>query len=91
MKINSRIGHLQDWITQLWVKATGRRFNPENDEWLIGPIGDTDIIKDKFVYEIAQKENLEIQQNINNSGLLETFNDLELKFIQTHESKRVEI
>jgi len=78
MKINSRIGHLQDWITQLWVKATGRRFNPENDKWLICPIGDTDIIKDKFVYEIAQKENLEIQQNINNSGLLETFNDLEL-------------
>lgn len=78
MRINKKAGHLQDWITQVWVKATGRRFNPENENWLIGPIGDTEIIKDKFINDIAEKENLEIQQNISGIGLLESFNELEL-------------
>jgi hypothetical protein len=75
---NKKIGYLQDQITQVWVKATGRRFDPEKDYWLLGPIGDTEIIKDKFIATLALKENLEIKQNINNSGLLETINDLEL-------------
>jgi hypothetical protein len=78
MWINNKVGYLQDWITQVWVKVTGRRFNPEKDTWLIGPIGGTQIIKDKFIEDLAQKENLDIQQNIHNSGLLETFNDLGL-------------
>lgn len=43
MRINKKVGHLQDWITQVWVKLTGRRFNPAHDEWLTGPIGDIDI------------------------------------------------
>ncbi|MGZ8558965.1 MAG: hypothetical protein ACXWWC_11550 [Chitinophagaceae bacterium] len=78
MWINKKAGHLQDWITQVWVKVTGRRFNPENADWLIGPIGDTEIIKDKFITDIAEKENLEIQQNFSGTGLLESFSELEL-------------
>ena len=78
MRVNKKVGHLQDWITQIWVKLKGRKFNPDEDTWLIGPIGDTDIIKDKFIYDLAQKENLQIQQNLNGAGLLETFDDLQL-------------
>ena len=78
MRINKKRGHLQDWITQVWVKATGRRINPENSDWLLGPIGDTDIIKDQFISAIAEKEDLEIASNIPDSGLLNSFNDLEL-------------
>jgi hypothetical protein len=78
MRINKRVGHVQDWITQVWVKLTGRKFNPEKDAWLIGPMGDTDIIKDKFIQILAQKENLSVEQNINGAGLLETFDDLQL-------------
>jgi len=78
MRINKKIGHLQDWITQVWVKVTGRRFSPENESWLIGPIGDTEIIKDKFINDIAEKEDLEIAQNQPNIGLLESFSELEL-------------
>ena len=44
---------LQDKITQLWVKVTGRRIDPEEFDWLIGPIGDEDIIKDKFIKKLA--------------------------------------
>lgn len=78
MLINKKIGHLQDWITQVWVKATGRMFNSENEKWLVGPIGDTEIIKDKFIRDIAQKENLEIHEEIAGAGLLESFDELEL-------------
>ena len=78
MRINKKVGYLQDWITQVWVKVTGRRFIPENESWLIGPIGDTDIIKDKFINNIAEKENLEICQNLPNVGLLESIRELDL-------------
>ncbi len=62
---------IQDKITQTWVKATGKRINPDELEWLIGPIGNTDIIKNKFIFELAEKENLTIQKNLPNSGLLD--------------------
>jgi hypothetical protein len=71
-------GHLQDKITQVWVKITGRRFTPENHDWLIGPIGGTEIIKDSFINDLAQKERLEIQDNNPDAGLLESFKELEL-------------
>ena len=62
---------IQDKITQVWVKATGRRIDPSDFEWLIGPIGNSDIIKDKFIFELAEKEGLKIQKNLPNVGLLE--------------------
>lgn len=62
----------------MWVKFTGRRFTPEKESWLIGPIGDTEIIKDKFILDIAEKDNLEILKNLPNIGLLESFSELEL-------------
>jgi len=78
MRINKSKGHLQDWITQVWVTLTGRKFNPEKESWLVGPIGDTDIIKDKFIQVLAKQDNLEIMQNQNGVGLLDNFNDLQL-------------
>ncbi len=62
---------IQDKITQLWVKTTGKRIDPNKFQWLIGPVGHTDIIKDKFFLELAEKENLEVLRNPPNSGLLE--------------------
>lgn len=78
MWINNKTGYLQDWITQVWVKATGRRFDPEKDSWLTGPAGHTDIIKDRFIEALATKDNLEIQRNLKDSGLLDSFDDLGL-------------
>ena len=67
---------LQDKITQIWVKTTGKKINPKEHKWLIGPIGNTDIIKDKFIFELAEKENLNIHRNIPNSGLLESMEEI---------------
>src|SRR5258708_8290009 len=78
MGINKKSGQLQDWITKVWVKLTGRQYNPEINSWLVGPIGDTEIIKDKFIHDLAASENLEIKENVFDSGLLESFEDLNL-------------
>ena len=67
---------LQDKITQLWVKATGRKINPTTHSWLMGPIGATNIIKDTFIYNLAEKENLEVQDSIPDSGLLESIEEI---------------
>lgn len=67
---------LQDQLTQKWVKLTGRKIDPEEHKWLIGPIGATDIIKDKFIHDLASKENLEIFRNVKDAGLLDSIEDI---------------
>ncbi|MNS07801.1 hypothetical protein D3C72_392520 [compost metagenome] len=62
---------IQDKITQYWVKTTGRKINPETDGWLIGPIGDEDIIGDKFIQNLVKDGNLNYSSNTPNAGLLE--------------------
>lgn len=42
----------------------------------MGPIGAEDIIADKFFHEIAEKENLEILEDLPGAGLLESMDDL---------------
>lgn len=67
---------IQDIITQYWVKSTGRKINPETENWLIGPIGDEDIISNKFIENLVRNENLIYNSNIPNAGLLESISDL---------------
>lgn len=68
---------IQDKITQIWVKTTGRKISPQNEQWLIGPIGDKDIIKDKFIQRLVEKENLNLEINPKNAGLLNNIADLD--------------
>lgn len=68
---------IQDKITQYWVKTTGRKINPETDGWLIGPIGDEDIIGDKFIQNLVKEGNLNYSSNTPNAGLLENISDLD--------------
>ena len=67
---------LQDKITQAWVKITGKKINPNDFPWLIGPVGNTDKIKDSFIYDLARKEELEIHKNLPNSGLLSRMDEI---------------
>jgi hypothetical protein len=68
---------IQDKITQYWVKATGRKINPENDKWLIGPIGNENIIDNTFIQNLVKNENLKYSSNNPNDGLLENITDLD--------------
>ena len=79
--------NILDKSTQLWVKLTGRRIDPDQNEWLVGPIGDPDLIGDKFIKRLAIENNLDVISNEPNTGLLERindlgFSDLELKLIR---------
>ncbi len=79
--------NLIDKTTQLWVKLTGRKINPEKYAWLIGPIGDPDKIGDAFISRLANEQHLEVVFNELNSGLLEDiqelhFTEAELKLLQ---------
>lgn len=58
------------------MKLTGKKIDPEVDSWLVGPIGDTDLIGDQFIARLAQEQNLEIVSNQPGFGLLENFNSL---------------
>ncbi len=44
---------LQDWITQVLAKVTGRVFLTEKESSFTGPTGDTKIIKDQFIEVLA--------------------------------------
>jgi hypothetical protein len=70
--------HPIDLMTQKWVKWTGKRVDPSNSAWLIGPVGDPDLIGDKFMNDLAVEEKLTIHKNLHGSGLMDDFNELEL-------------
>lgn len=68
----------QDWFTQQWVIFTGRKFNPINENWLIGPFGELNGIGEEFIRKLAVKENLYIQRNLKSKGLLISIKQLNL-------------
>jgi len=54
-------GYLTDWVTQLWVRLTGRRVDLARDSWLGGPVGRTRGIGHHYFDELAQAEGLEFR------------------------------
>lgn len=68
----------QDWFTQQWVILWGRKFNPSEYLWLIGPFGELNGIGEKFIHQLAEKENLTILRNSNSKGLLNSISNLQL-------------
>ncbi len=63
----------QDWLTQAWNIALGRRMDASLDRWLMGPIGDTDGIHEKVIAEIACREGLSIDRANRSAGLMGDF------------------
>ena len=68
--------NILDITTQYWVRLSGQRIDPLTTECLLGPKGDTDIIGDKFISRLATKEDLKIEKNKPEFGLLENFSEL---------------
>ena len=69
-------GYLSDWVTQTWVRATGRRLAPAGEQWLEGPIGDTRGIGQDYFTTLAAEAGLELRRNQAGSGLLSDFGAL---------------
>lgn len=70
--------NLLDKTTQYWVKTCGKKIDPVKEQWLIGPIGDPDIIRDKFIAALAKKENLTVTYDEPNAGLVESMENMGL-------------
>jgi hypothetical protein len=66
---------LQDWLSQLWVMARGRRITPAEASWLMAPFGDVDIIADHYIQRLARDESLTVER-CSAGGLLESARDL---------------
>jgi hypothetical protein len=69
-------GYLADWVTQVWVKATGRRICLDEVPWLQGPGGTTRSIGDAWFRQLAADLDADLAVNSPGAGLLDRFDDL---------------
>jgi hypothetical protein len=79
MNLADRMQKFQDWFTQQWVIFTGKNINPKENSWLMGCFGEVNGIGEKFIYQLAEKEDLVINRNSYNKGLLDSISSLNLK------------
>jgi hypothetical protein len=68
--LGERHGNLSDYITQLWVRLTGRRVDLATQPWLAGPVGSTRGIGTDFFRILAREEGLLVTEG---RGLLPDF------------------
>ena len=79
MKLAYPLQKIQDWITQQWVILFGQKIESKTHHWLIGPFGELNGIGGNFIHQLAEKENLIIDREQQNKGLINNFNALHLK------------
>jgi hypothetical protein len=73
MWLGSKRGHLIDWITQLWVRSTGKRLDLDLHPWLKGPIGKPTGIGPDFFHRLADEQKLTVEKG---RGLVQDFDQL---------------
>jgi len=69
---------LQDWFTQQWVIFRGKRIDPIDHKWLIGPFGNVGDIGESFIDQLAQKEGLVVKRDCRSTGLIRSISSLGL-------------
>ena len=65
-------GYLTDWVTQLWVRTTGRRVDLATNRWLDGPVGHARGVGLRFFDDLATQQGLTVRRG-GESGLLPNF------------------
>lgn len=70
--------NVQDWITQQWVILFGKKISPITHKWLLGPFGSENGIGLKFINQLAEKENLTINNQTKSCGLIQSIEQLKL-------------
>ncbi len=68
----------QDWFSQQWTIMWGRKFDPEKTTWLKAPHGKIGGIGESFIFQLSKDENLRVDRNLPNTGLLPSINSLNL-------------
>lgn len=88
MNVAYTMQKFQDWFTQQWIIIWGRKINPSEYLWLIGPFGELNGIGETFINQLAEKENLTIKRNSSSKGLLSTISILNFS---ENETKKLSI
>lgn len=78
MNLADTMQKFQDWFTQQWVIVCGRKINPSENTWLFGTFGEVSGIGEKFIHQLAEKEDLTIIRKSNSKGLLDSILSLNL-------------
>ncbi len=65
-----RAGALSDWVTQQWVKLTGRRIALADHPWLEGPVAGPDGVGLRFFHRLAEARGLVVRAEGAARGLL---------------------
>jgi len=68
----------QDWFTQQWVIFWGKKIEPKDVPWLMGPFGNLNGIGENFIHELAEKEKLTIQRDTKHQGLIKSMDAFHL-------------
>lgn len=71
--LGDRRGYLTDWVTQLWVRATGSHVDLAQQEWLAGPTGKAREIGGDFFAALAERERLQVRTESPAAGLMDSF------------------
>ncbi len=69
-------GYLTDWVTQQWVRFTGRRVSFANDPWLLGPVGKPRGIGVTYFEDLASETGLTVRRDSSPRGLVPAFDAL---------------
>lgn len=70
MNLAYPVQKFQDWFTQQWVIIWGRKFDPNDHPWLIGPFGNLTGIGATFAEELAEKEGWAIVRGSQSQGII---------------------
>ena len=60
--LGERRGYLTDWVTQCWVRLTGRRVARSTGVWLEGPVGESRGIGPEFFADFAAATQLTVSR-----------------------------
>jgi hypothetical protein len=73
--LDDQRGYLVDWLTQLWVRATGKVTSRKDVPWLDVPFGTAQGIGQQFFSALAQERGLFVRRHTS-GGLVQDFGDL---------------
>lgn len=79
MNFPDTMQNFQDWFTQQWVIICGKKINPFENSLLMGSFGEVNGIGEKFIHQLAEKEDLTIIRNCHSKGLLDSISSLNLQ------------
>ena len=74
--LGERRGYFTDWVTQCWVRCTGRRIDPAEHPWLTGPRAPASGIGADYFENLATAEGLRLERPDTPAGIVPDFDQL---------------